>query len=59
MDHTYRTLLKLFERIKLQSFGSQFKNQIIQSIWIAYNANACGFEIDMNSLIHDLMDLEV
>ena len=28
-------------------------------LWIAYNANARGFEIDMNSLIYDLMGSEV
>ena len=31
----------------------------LRILWIAYNANARGFEIDMNSLIHDLMGSEV
>ena len=37
---------------KTLTFGLEFFE-------FAYNANARGFEIDMNSLIHDLMDSEV
>ena len=43
----------------IPTYGLRNTDLKLRILWIAYNANACGFEINMNSLIRNLMGSEV